>query len=165
VSSILWHPILRVRSLWHSDTSRLLRREKLPNYNTITDAVSLIRQSQHIVILTGAGISWVAPTARSHLYLATICSLFIAQVYLVGFQTFDHRMGSMRLSKRKENTSLTILSRCTLLNLWLWIITFTAFTQFWRFDIQYFKENPSGIDIIFFECAPSLTNVGKKFHK
>ena len=44
---------------------RLHRREKLPNYNTIADAASLIRESQRIVILTGAGISWVDPTFLS----------------------------------------------------------------------------------------------------
>ncbi|KAH7924308.1 SIR2-domain-containing protein [Leucogyrophana mollusca] len=32
-------------------------REKLPEYNTISDAVSLIRNSRRIVVLTGAGIS------------------------------------------------------------------------------------------------------------
>ncbi|KAI6044483.1 DHS-like NAD/FAD-binding domain-containing protein [Pisolithus marmoratus] len=38
--------------------SRVLRlREKLPQYNTIEDAVSLIQRSRRIIILTGAGIS------------------------------------------------------------------------------------------------------------
>ncbi|KAJ6607501.1 DHS-like NAD/FAD-binding domain-containing protein [Mycena sp. CBHHK59/15] len=32
-------------------------RDKLPNYNTVEDAVQLIRDSRRIVILTGAGIS------------------------------------------------------------------------------------------------------------
>ncbi|KAG9309460.1 DHS-like NAD/FAD-binding domain-containing protein [Chiua virens] len=32
-------------------------REKLPQYNTISDAVSLIVRSKHIMVLTGAGIS------------------------------------------------------------------------------------------------------------
>ena len=32
-------------------------RDKLLQYNTIADAIQLIRQSQRIVILTGAGIS------------------------------------------------------------------------------------------------------------
>ena len=32
-------------------------RDKLPQYNTIEDAVQLIRNSQRVVILTGAGIS------------------------------------------------------------------------------------------------------------
>lgn len=36
---------------------RLSLRDKLPAYNTISDAVNLIRNSERIVILTGAGIS------------------------------------------------------------------------------------------------------------
>ena len=32
-------------------------REKLPQYNTIDDAVDLIKVSKRILILTGAGIS------------------------------------------------------------------------------------------------------------
>ena len=36
---------------------RLQKREKLPMYNTIDDAVDLIRKSRNIMILTGAGIS------------------------------------------------------------------------------------------------------------
>lgn len=36
---------------------RLQSREKLPMYNTIDDAVDLIRKSRNIMILTGAGIS------------------------------------------------------------------------------------------------------------
>ncbi|KAF9054612.1 DHS-like NAD/FAD-binding domain-containing protein [Panaeolus papilionaceus] len=35
----------------------LRKRDKLPQYNTIDDAVSLIQKSQRILILTGAGIS------------------------------------------------------------------------------------------------------------
>jgi hypothetical protein len=37
--------------------SRLSLREKLPQFNTITDAIQLIRTSKSILILTGAGIS------------------------------------------------------------------------------------------------------------
>lgn len=36
---------------------RLRVREKLPQYNTVDDAVNLIRSSRRILILTGAGIS------------------------------------------------------------------------------------------------------------
>jgi NAD+-dependent protein deacetylase SIR2 len=36
---------------------RLSRRDKLTAYNTIDDAVNLLRSSKRIVILTGAGIS------------------------------------------------------------------------------------------------------------
>ena len=35
----------------------LSRREKLPEYNTIDDAVSLLKNSKNIIVLTGAGIS------------------------------------------------------------------------------------------------------------
>ncbi|KIY52980.1 SIR2-domain-containing protein [Fistulina hepatica ATCC 64428] len=38
-------------------TRELHLREKLPNYNTIEDALQLIRQSRRIILLTGAGIS------------------------------------------------------------------------------------------------------------
>ena len=41
-------------------------RDKLPQYNTIEDAVQLIRNSRRVVILTGAGIS-----ASSLLYFPT----------------------------------------------------------------------------------------------
>lgn len=36
---------------------RLQAREKLPVYNTVDDAVDLIKKSHNIMILTGAGIS------------------------------------------------------------------------------------------------------------
>ena len=35
----------------------LRQRDKLPQYNTIENAIELIRKSQRILILTGAGIS------------------------------------------------------------------------------------------------------------
>lgn len=35
----------------------LRQRDKLPQHNTIDDAVELIQKSKHILILTGAGIS------------------------------------------------------------------------------------------------------------
>ncbi|TCD71785.1 NAD-dependent histone deacetylase sir2 [Steccherinum ochraceum] len=38
-------------------TRELERREKLPMYNTVDDAVALIKNAQRIIILTGAGIS------------------------------------------------------------------------------------------------------------
>jgi hypothetical protein len=33
------------------------RRTKLPQYNTIDDAVRLLRESKNIIVLTGAGVS------------------------------------------------------------------------------------------------------------
>ncbi|KAJ8594771.1 DHS-like NAD/FAD-binding domain-containing protein [Rhizopogon salebrosus TDB-379] len=49
-------------------SKQLHLREKLPQYNTIADAVSLIRVSKRIVVLTGAGISVSCgiPDFRSH---------------------------------------------------------------------------------------------------
>ncbi|KAI1387774.1 putative histone deacetylase SIR2 [Hypoxylon trugodes] len=38
-------------------TRELAKRAKLPKYNTIDDAVTLLKQSRNIVVLTGAGIS------------------------------------------------------------------------------------------------------------
>jgi NAD-dependent histone deacetylase SIR2 len=35
----------------------LSKREKIPDYNTIDDAVSLLKKSKNIIVLTGAGIS------------------------------------------------------------------------------------------------------------
>ena len=35
----------------------LRKRVKLPQYNTIDDAVSLLKKSRNIVVLTGAGVS------------------------------------------------------------------------------------------------------------
>lgn len=37
--------------------SRLQMRDRLTQYNTVDDAVELIRKSQRILVLTGAGIS------------------------------------------------------------------------------------------------------------
>ena len=42
-------------------TTRLESREKLPQYNTIDDAVRLIRERKRILVLTGAGISECPP--------------------------------------------------------------------------------------------------------
>ena len=35
----------------------LRRRQKLPQYNTIDDAITLLQQSKNIIVITGAGIS------------------------------------------------------------------------------------------------------------
>lgn len=38
-------------------SKELSKRSKLPEYNTIDDAVELLKRSKHIIVLTGAGIS------------------------------------------------------------------------------------------------------------
>lgn len=40
----------------------LSKRVKLPEYNTIEDAVELLKKSKNIVVLTGAGVSLNFPT-------------------------------------------------------------------------------------------------------
>ena len=35
-------------------------REKLPNVNTLEQAIDLIKRSKNIVVLTGAGVSWLS---------------------------------------------------------------------------------------------------------
>ena len=37
-------------------TRELQKRVKLPQYNTIDDAVSLLKSSKNIIVLTGAGV-------------------------------------------------------------------------------------------------------------
>ena len=47
-----YYPVLKL-----AINRELSRREKLPDYNTIDDAVSLLKKSHNIIVLTGAGIS------------------------------------------------------------------------------------------------------------
>ena len=55
----LSHQWVDIFSSWTSLTvfASLRQRDKLPQYNTIDNAVELIQKSQRILILTGAGIS------------------------------------------------------------------------------------------------------------
>ncbi|KAF5316465.1 hypothetical protein D9619_006597 [Psilocybe cf. subviscida] len=55
--SIFLQPKTMLYFLRVAMSHRLRNRDKLQQYNTIADAVQLIRQSQRILILTGAGIS------------------------------------------------------------------------------------------------------------
>ncbi|KAH8428114.1 putative histone deacetylase SIR2 [Aspergillus melleus] len=47
-----YHPLLAI-----AISREFSRRQKLPQYNTIEDAVRLLQESKNIVVLTGAGIS------------------------------------------------------------------------------------------------------------
>lgn len=47
-----FHPLLAI-----AISREFSRRRKLPQYNTIDDAVRLLRESKNIIVLTGAGIS------------------------------------------------------------------------------------------------------------
>ncbi|CAI7665451.1 unnamed protein product [Penicillium pancosmium] len=47
-----FHPLLAI-----AISREFSRRRKLPDYNTIDDAVRLLRESKNVIVLTGAGIS------------------------------------------------------------------------------------------------------------
>jgi hypothetical protein len=47
-----FHPLLAI-----AISREFSRRRKLPHYNTIDDAVRLLRESKNIIVLTGAGVS------------------------------------------------------------------------------------------------------------
>lgn len=49
-----YHPLLAI-----AISREFSRRPKLPQYNTIDDAVKLLKESKNIVVLTGAGVSIV----------------------------------------------------------------------------------------------------------
>lgn len=46
-----FHPLLAI-----AISREFSRRPKLPQYNTIDDAVKLLKESKNIVVLTGAGV-------------------------------------------------------------------------------------------------------------
>lgn len=52
-----FHPLLAI-----AISREFSRRRKLPDYNTIDDAVRLLRESKNIIVLTGAGVSTLSPT-------------------------------------------------------------------------------------------------------
>jgi len=78
---------------------RLRNRDKLPQYNTIADAVQLIKQSQRILILTGAGIS------KCPIYpvISLTHSIQFPQVYHVVYPISARGMVCTRLWKIREN--------------------------------------------------------------
>lgn len=47
-----YHPLLAI-----AISREYSRRPKLPQYNTVEDAVRLIHESKNIIVLTGAGVS------------------------------------------------------------------------------------------------------------
>ena len=53
-----YHPLLAI-AISREDS----RRQKLPQYNTVEDAVRLINESKNIIVLTGAGVSSFWPLA------------------------------------------------------------------------------------------------------
>lgn len=55
-----YHPLLAI-----GISREFSRRPKLPQYNTIDDAVRLLKESKNIIVLTGAGVSFLMEGAWS----------------------------------------------------------------------------------------------------
>lgn len=87
--------------------TRLQQREKIARYNTVDDAVHLIKNSNRIIILTGAGIS----TSSSLIHRCCARSHTI-QVFHAGFPTSVLVAGYTLYCSRGETTNLTTLNRC-----------------------------------------------------
>ena len=47
-----YHPLLAI-----AISREFSRRQKLPQYNTVEDAVKLMKEAKNIIVLTGAGVS------------------------------------------------------------------------------------------------------------
>jgi hypothetical protein len=60
-----FHPLLAI-----AISREFSRRPKLPQYNSIDDAVKLLRESKNIIVLTGAGVC--APAMFSYISPLTI---------------------------------------------------------------------------------------------
>ena len=54
-----YHPILAL-----AISQEFSRRLKLPQYNTVDDTVKLIKEAKNIIVLTGAGVSFVLCACR-----------------------------------------------------------------------------------------------------
>lgn len=59
-----YHPILAL-----AISREFSRRMKLPQYNTVHDAVKLLRESKNIIVLTGAGVSLFATCVDCSIFL------------------------------------------------------------------------------------------------
>ncbi len=85
-------------------------------YNTIDDAVDLIRKANHILILTGAGISTSQLDKSIKVTLNTT-----SQVFLAGYLTSVRVMACIPCFNKKENTNWMTLNKC-MSN--FWVLTF-----------------------------------------
>lgn len=124
-----YHPLLAI-----AISREFSRRQKLPRYNSVTDAVKLLRESKNIIVLTGAGV----------------CSAFtqplILQVKLIrqiqistSLGIPDFRSKDTGLYSKLEHLGLSDPQEV--------------------FDIHVFREDPS----IFFSVAKDILPTEKKF--
>jgi len=72
---------------------RLRRRDKLPQYNSVEDAVHLIQRSQRILILTGAGIS---NTRLSHFIITCLTASVGVSCGIPDFRSRDGLYASLK---------------------------------------------------------------------
>jgi hypothetical protein len=114
-------------------------RDKLGQYNTISDAVNLIRSSRRIVILTGAGIS----ECRLHIiFLAIVISFFTGvSCGIPDFRSHDGLYASLKDRGEYDLDDPQQMYGNVRLDILLLLISFSFHG---RFDINYFRENPSG---------------------
>ena len=118
----------------------LRQRDKLPQHNTIDNAVELIQKSQRILILTGAGISTFNRFCFSLLFIFLPPFLIGVSCGIPDFRSRDGLYASLKNQgeydlddpqqmyetfRSKPNKPVLIADDR-------------------RFDIRYFKENPSG---------------------
>lgn len=82
-----YHPLLAI-----AISREFSRRQKLPQYNTIEDAVRLMNESKNIIVLTGAGVTTSLFLLRSRLGL-----MKTRYLRALGSPTSDHKTpASMR---------------------------------------------------------------------
>lgn len=63
-----YHPLLAVAL-----SREFSRRPKLPDYNTVEDAVRLLQESKNIIVLTGAGVGFLFLTHPISWLIRTLC--------------------------------------------------------------------------------------------
>jgi hypothetical protein len=57
-----YHPLLAI-----GISREFSKRQKLPEYNTIDDAVELLKKSKNVIVLTGAGVCIVPPVLKDRM--------------------------------------------------------------------------------------------------
>lgn len=124
-----YHPLLAI-----AISREFSRRQKLPRYNSVTDAVKLLRESKNIIVLTGAG---VCSAFTQPLILQVKLTRQIQISTSLGIP--DFRSKDTGLYSKLEHLGLSDPQEV--------------------FDIHVFREDPS----IFFSVAKDILPTEKKF--
>lgn len=109
------------------------RRQKLPQYNTVDDAVKLLRESKNVIVLTGAGVS-LSASCHSTKFILTRFPQVSTSLGIPDFRSKDTGLYS-----KLEHLGLSDPQEV--------------------FDIDIFLEDPS----IFFSVAKDILPTEKKF--